>query len=244
MDSYKLTYKRFSETSILIQWPQIIGPKILEDLLLFKTYLLNSDRQSISQITNAYNSLLISYDSHLSSFEDEIFYLESIYASRTNIEETKHKLWKIPVCYDTVFGLDLEEICNTKKICNSELIHLHSEVVYKVYFIGFLPGFLYLGGLNECLFMPRKESPRQHIEKGSVAIGGEQTGIYPNASPGGWNIIGNSPIDFFNPKFPNPCFASAGDSLQFFAVDFETHHKILSEVQNGTYIIESEVLDD
>lgn len=243
MNIYELTYTRFSESSILIQWPQNIAPEILNDMLLFKSYLLSLNKQSIDQIINAYNSLLISYSDYIVDFEAECIFLKTQYPARLLLEAQKQKLWKIPVCYDPVFGLDLEEISNDKNLSISEIIQLHSEVIYKVYFIGFLPGFLYLGGLNERLFVPRKKSPRQHIEKGAVAIGGEQTGIYPNSSPGGWNIIGNSPIGFFNPRLELPCFASAGDSIQFISVDLKAYQNILSDVQNGIYSIESEGCD-
>ncbi len=243
MNNYQLTYKRFSEISILVQWPQRIAPEILDDVLIFKNYLLSLNSASIVQINSAYNSLLINYNILIVDLEAESAFLKNQYPLRLQLNLQPRKLWKIPVCYDSVFGLDLEDISKENNLAISEIIRLHSEAVYKVYFIGFLPGFLYLGGLDERLFILRKNSPRQHIEKGAVAIGGEQTGIYPNASPGGWNVIGNSPLNFFNPKLKTPCFASAGDSIQFVPIDFELHQNILSEVQNGTYTIESEVLD-
>lgn len=243
MKSFQLTYLRFSETSILVEWPQYIAPEILKDILLFKNYLLRYESESIVQITNAYCSILITYKFQITNIQAKIMSLKSNYISRQDFEIQIPKTWKIPVCYDLSFALDLEEMSIEKKLLTSEIIHVHSKTIYKVYFIGFLPGFLYLGGLDKRLFMPRKKSPRQHIEKGAVGIGGEQTGIYPNASPGGWNIIGNSPISFFNPKSDSPCFASAGDNVQFISVDLKTYRDILSQVDNGTYKIESEVLD-
>lgn len=243
MTNFQLTYTRFSETSILIQWPEKIAPEILDDMLVFKNHVLHIAPPSILQITNAYSSILITYRAYISNYEDEILFLKNSYASKRNLEKQSKTLWKIPVCYDRLFALDLEELSNEKNLSSSEIIKLHSEAVYSVYFIGFLPGFLYLGGLNKRLFMPRKKSPRHHIDKGAVAIGGEQTGVYPNASPGGWNIIGNSPINFFNSDLETPCFATAGDRIQFIPVDIETHQDILVAVQNGTYSIESEVAD-
>ena len=93
------------------------------------------------------------------------------------------------------------------------------------------------------IFFPRKNSPRFKVEKGAVAIGNEQTGIYPNSSPAGWNIIGNSPLEFFNREMEKPCFASGGDSIKFVPVDIKTYHEISKAVQNRTYQIESEVID-
>ena len=113
-----------------------------------------------------------------------------------------------------------------------------------IYFIGFLPGFLYLGGLDERLFTPRKSTPRLRIEKGAVAIGGKQTGIYPQESPGGWNIIGNSPIQFFDNSKNTPCFAKAGDKLQFYSITLKEHHDIKVLVDAGVFQLESEEIDD
>ncbi|MBO3098212.1 5-oxoprolinase subunit PxpB [Gelidibacter pelagius] len=243
MNKFKLTYSRFSETSILVEWPPYISPKILNDVLLFKNYLLKNDSESIIQITSAYCSILITYGFNSVDIDAQIASLKSKYDSRQDFEIRPQKLWKIPVCYDLSFALDLKELSLEKNLSIPEIVRLHSEAIYKVYFIGFLPGFLYLGGLDKGLFMPRRKSPRQHIEMGAVGIGGEQTGIYPMASPGGWNIIGNSPIAFFNPKLEQPCFAKAGDCIQFVPVDFKTHQEISSHVKNKTYKIESEAID-
>lgn len=243
MKDFKLTYTRFSETSILVEWPQVIAPEILRDILAFKKNLLNYKFDSILQVLHGYASVLISYKLHIEDFELEVTALKSNYDSREDSDSKQHTLWKIPVCYESVFGLDLEAISREKKLTIPEIVNLHSETIYKIYFIGFLPGFLYLGSLDRHLFMPRKKSPRRRIEKGAVAIGGEQTGIYPNASPGGWNIIGNSPVSFFNPQLKDPCFAKPGDDIQFVSIDLKTHQEILDQVGNGTYKMESEVRD-
>lgn len=211
--------------------------------MIFKNHLLHSAYTSILQITHAYTSMLITYDSFLKDLKSEVTKLKSDYKSRQAFDLKKPILWKVPVCYDPVFGLDLEEMSKEKHLGISEIVRLHSEAIYKVYFIGFLPGFLYLGGLDHRLHVPRKNTPRQRIAKGAVAIGGEQTGIYPNASPGGWNLIGNSPLPFFNPTVESPCFASAGDGIQFVPIDYKKHQDISKAVQNGAYHIESEVLD-
>ena len=158
--------------------------------------------------------------------------------------KVKSVLWKIPVCYDAVFGIDLEAISKEKNLSKEEIIKRHSQAIYTVYFIGFLPGFLYLGGLDESLHVPRKSTPRLQIEKGAVAIGGNQTGVYPTESPGGWNIIGNSPIEFFNPKLETPCFAKAGDKISFKPITIQEFKTIKILVEAGVYQIESEVLYD
>ena len=243
MTDFKLTYHHFSERSILMQWPQKIDKNILNDVLIFKNHLSNLNIEYILQINNAYNSILIIYKHTIDYINDEVSTLKTHYSDRVSIKKRACRHWRIPVCYDEEFGIDLDEISTTNKLSKSEIIKLHSEAIYTVFFIGFLPGFLYLGGLDKRLFFPRKNSPRFKVEKGAVAIGNEQTGIYPNSSPAGWNIIGNSPLEFFNREMEKPCFASGGDSIKFVPVDIKTYHEISKAVQNRTYHIESEVID-
>ena len=147
--------------------------------------------------------------------------LASLYTIEHSQHSTTTNLWKVPVCYDVELGIDLEEISHTLKLSIQEIIDLHSQAIYTVYFIGFLPGFLYLGGLDNRLEIKRKSNPRLHVDKGSVAIGGSQTGVYPQDSAGGWNIIGKTPLSFFNLDHNNPCFAKPGDKIQFVPISLE-----------------------
>lgn len=244
LHNYQLTYFRYSDHSILIEWPAQIAIAILDDLLLFKKSIETNGNQSILHVVSAYHSLLVIYTSEIIAYDERVADLKDLYQECSSVEKQPRRLWKIPVCYDPLFGIDLAEISEVKNTSVTKLIRWHSDVVYRVYFIGFLPGFLYLGGLDPHLAMPRKKSPRQHIEKGAVAIGGEQTGVYPNASPGGWNIIGNSPINFFEPASEVPCFASPGDAIKFASIDVSKHQEIISQVSQGTYNLESEILYD
>ncbi|MEH6536137.1 MAG: 5-oxoprolinase subunit PxpB [Psychroserpens sp.] len=238
---FELTYRRFSERSILVEWPTEITENILDDVLIFKNHLLNSRVKSIVQVNNAYSSILIIYKFTIDNVYGEILMLKTSYSDRVSKTKRALKHWRIPVCYDNDFGLDLVEISENKKLSKLEIIKLHSEAIYIVFFVGFLPGFLYLGGLDKRLYFPRKKSPRLHIEKGAVAIGGQQTGVYPNLSPGGWNIIGNSPIHFFDPNKREPCFAKSGDKIQFIPIDRSQYDEIQDKIDNGSYQIESEV---
>ena len=186
--------------------------------------------------------MLIVYGITIDKINNEISNLKKEYFNREPTNKSAFKLWKVPVCYDREFGLDLVEISKVKKLSFAEIIKLHSGVIYTVYFIGFLPGFLYLGGLDKRLHFPRKKSPRHHIKKGAVAIGGHQTGVYPNSSPGGWNIIGNTPLDFFDRNDLTPCFAKPGDKVQFVPIDRSEYGAILSQINTGLYQVKSELI--
>jgi len=244
LSTFQLTYKPFGERSILVEWPSEIHENILNDVLIFKNKLQNKNIELEVEVKSAYNSLLITYDITIENINDKIQALKALYLSKNDSQKKHDRLWKIPVCYDDEFALDLKEICNQKKLSKKDIIELHSETIYTVYFIGFLPGFLYLGGLDERLYFPRKSTPRQIIKKGAVAIGGNQTGVYPNESPGGWNIIGNSPIDFFDASKDIPCFAKAGDKIQFVPISINEYNNISVLVKEGVYQLESEVIND
>lgn len=241
--TFELKYKQFGAYSILVEWPQRIDKAILHDILAFKSKLEHGNFSTIKSLNHAYASLLITYDVTNFDVSSELLKLKDVYQSSDVIYKSEHVLWKIPVCYDLSFGIDLEALSKEKQIPIDEIIQRHSGPTYTIFFIGFLPGFLYLGGLDKQLFSPRKATPRLKIEKGAVAIGGEQTGVYPNESPGGWNIIGNSPIHFFDVSKEEPCFARAGDSLQFYPVALKEFQNIKALVEAGVYQIESEVLD-
>lgn len=239
-----MTYKPFGDRAILIEWPAKIDENTLKSVLNYKNAIKKNSIKVIVDVISAYNSLTIFYDTTIDNIDSEILALKSIYNKQISLKLTKYHLWKLPVCYDQQFGLDLKEISQKNKLPIDRIIELHSSQIYTVYFIGFLPGFLYLGGLDKKLFFKRKSNPRLSVEKGAVGIGGLQTGVYPQESAGGWNIIGNSPIQFFDRKKEQPCFAQPGDKIKFIPVDIETYNEVAYLVGYKRYHIEREVIDD
>ena len=237
---FQLTYKLFGRSAILVEWPANISQDIIQDIISFERQVKEID--SILDTIIAYNSLLIRYQNPIVDKELTISQLKKKSAASSYLTKQDQFLWEIPVCYDASFGIDLEEIANKKKCSVADIIRLHSETDYLVYFIGFQPGFLYLGGLHQNLHIPRKSNPRVRVDKGSVGIGGAQTGVYPQNSSGGWNIIGKSPLNFFNMKATNPCFAKPGDRIQFVAVGIHTFHEIEREVIKQEFIIKKRPL--
>jgi inhibitor of KinA len=133
---------------------------------------------------------------------------------------------KIPVCYDRKFALDMDHLCTTKNISADELISIHTNQSYHVYLVGFLPGFPYLGFVDQKLEAPRLSSPRANVPAGSVGIAGRQTGIYPLDSPGGWQIIGRTPLRIFQPEKNPPVVAEVGDTVSFFPISIEEFNRI------------------
>lgn len=244
LNRFEPTYKPYGNQAILIEWPSKIDKNILNDILLFKEKIVYYNSKVIVDIINTYNSITIIYDSTIRNIYNEILRLKSIYLEEFSGEKENIYRWQIPVCYDLKFGIDLEEISIQKKLSIEEIIKLHSERIYTVYFIGFLPGFLYLGGLDERLHIPRKATPRFKVEKGSVAIGGSQTGVYPVESAGGWQIMGKSPVSFFDISLETPCFAKPGDEIVFTPVDMEEYLSIEEQVVEKSYKLNKSIVND
>lgn len=132
--------------------------------------------------------------------------------------ELDHPLHAIPVCYDMAFGPDQEEWVKSSGLSIEQLIALHTDREYRVCFLGFLPGFAYMAEVDERIAVPRKQQPSARVPAGSVGIAGRQTGIYPLASPGGWNVIGRTPIHLFKPEETKPVVFRAGDRVRFYPI--------------------------
>ena len=140
---------------------------------------------------------------------------------RVRSRKSNARLVEIPVCYDPEFALDLDHVASQAKLTPTEVVGLHSRTEYRVSCIGFVPGFPFLAGLPKELSTPRRATPRKEIPAGSVGIGGAQTGIYPLRSPGGWNLIGRTPLHLFDPEKTPPAFLCAGDRVRFRAITRE-----------------------
>lgn len=173
----------------------------------------------------AYSTLTIFYEpiivlnsnqlNGINSFEKVADYVRDLLKTIEDKTNNKARRIEIPVCYGGDFGPDLAEVAELHQLTEDEIINLHSEAVYRVYMIGFVPGFAYLGGLNEKLNTPRKAEPRKKVPAGSVGIGGLQTGIYPFEIPGGWQLIGRTPLMLFDSRQTYPSLLQAGDEVIF-----------------------------
>lgn len=132
---------------------------------------------------------------------------------------SKYTLVKIPVCYHPSVAPDLAHMAAQTELTEAEIIQLHCQPIYKVYLIGFLPGFPYMASVNKAIQFPRKTTPRALVPAGSVGIAGEQTGIYPLNSPGGWQLIGKTPLILFDMRKEMPCLLQPGDTVQFYPIE-------------------------
>lgn len=219
MGKYQLDYKTYGPTAILIEWPQQINEAILKDIQNFQVVIENKLHKYVIECIPAYTSLTILFkEINFNNIRDK---LQLIYEVGFNEKKSSTIVWHLPVCYSPTLGFDLEDYSKAVNLSIEEIIQIHTKTIYTVYFIGFLPGFLYLGNLDERLFLNRKSKPLLKIPKGAVGIGGKQTGIYPQASPGGWHIIGNCPVTLFNVNENPPSVFKAGDQVQFLPIKID-----------------------
>ena len=182
----------------------------------------------IVDIVQSINSILVIFDRTKISADDLIKKLKKIEDTEDDLSKY-NKIWQIPVCYDFKYAVDLENLAKEKKLSTSEIINIHKSKVYDVLSMGFLPGFMYMGFTDEKLHCERKEIPSLNIKKGSIGIALNQTCIYSQDSPGGWHIIGISPLDFFDLKSKNPCFAKPGDKIQFIEISSKKYQQMKKE---------------
>ena len=238
------------EHALIIQWPEGIDPKTITQIWQLRQILLH---ESIRDSIVAYHSLTLVFKAAQKDFAPWIDWIrdswigsdQSIRGSASpNIppdqlkkpkNERPKKIIEVPVCYDPELAPDLEDFLKAKNLNLSQLIKAHTTREYPLYFYGFQPGFMYLGGLNPDLHHPRKSVPAQSVPAGSVAIGGAQTGIYPNNAPGGWHVIGRCPLILFDPLEPEPCLAKPGDLIKFVPINNDEFQVYLSESQTASH---------
>lgn len=240
-----ITIKPFGVHAILVEWPTQVNETILNSILQFETFLkkehlVEEDWETVP----AYNSLLLLNRNIVLDYKTFSKKVAEWYTQIEDKKIQKRYLWRLPVFYDVEYGIDLVEVARALNKTIAEVIALHTSYTYTVYGIGFLPGFMYLGGLPKELEVSRKATPRLKVAKGAVGLAGKQTGIYPQESPGGWNIIGNCTVPIFNSENEQPCFVNVGDKIQFYQVSKAAYnlHKIEAEV--GIYKLNKTAIDD
>ena len=166
-------------------------------------------------ITVYYNPWMLSEKGIYNPYERVRSHIQAIAFTNGDDEEQLGRLVEIPVCYEGRHSPDIEEVARNCKLSPGEVVAIHSGVEYLVHMIGFVPGFPYLGGMDPRIESPRKSLPRQKIPAGSVGIAGRQTGVYPLATPGGWQLIGRTPIKLFQARAQEPSLLKAGDRVRF-----------------------------
>ena len=223
------------DSALLIEFGKEINPETNRKITALVQLMREQHIEGIVDVIPAFCSLLINYDPRVLSYEELKERMEYLLKMETKTEATRKRIFEIPVCYGGEYGPDIENIAEHAGLSVEEVIKIHSSKDYLIYMLGFLPGFTYLGGLDERIHTPRLASPRLKIRAGSVGIGGSQTGIYPLDSPGGWQLMGMTPVRTYDPERQTPILVEAGDYIRFIPIDEEEFLRIQELVEKGEY---------
>jgi len=221
--SYKIYF--INECTVSVDFGNVIDKEINAKAIAIFNYLTKHPIEGMIEAIPAYSSVSVYFDiaairRKISSHKANEWIqskMNQVMLNEFHEFETIPDLIRIPVCYDEQFAIDLAWIAEQKKLAPEEIIRLHHSRPYHVYMLGFLPGFSYMGEVDERIVVPRKPEP-QSISAGSVGIAGKQTGIYPLNSPGGWRIIGRTPLKMFDRNEAQPCLLKAGDSVEYYPI--------------------------
>lgn len=214
-------FRLASDDSLLIYFDQYISLSGHQRVVKLVRRLEQQPISGIDNLHPAYCSVLIKFDA-LKLCHAELETLLYPYLDRLDeVTLPEHAHREIPICYGGEYGPDLADVCKAHDLSAKQVIDLHVSATYTVYFLGFVPGFAYLGGLPEALVMPRLPVPRRRVPPGSVGITGHQSGVYPFATPGGWRLIGRTPLAMFRPDRAAMSFLSIGDRVHFTPISME-----------------------
>lgn len=220
-------YFQSGDSALIISFGQGISEDINKRVYHALAAIQGSKIEGILDLVPSYRSLMVLYNPLCYSYSSLIEKLEFAIQQVPVENQDLQKIIEIPVLYGGQMGPDLESLASYHGLSTKEVISLHSEPLYRVYMLGFQPGFPYLGGMPSKLSTPRLSSPRQCVPKGSVGIAGNQTGIYPTESPGGWHIIGRTPVELVDWLHEKLTLIEPGEFIRFMPIDEAGYKKLL-----------------
>lgn len=223
----KPTISPVGDCAISIDFGQVIDPKINRQIRQVIEQIKVLQLDGIIELVPTYCALLVQYDAMVYTYSDICKILEpTLQESVTDSANELVTIVEIPTVYGGEFGPDLGFVASHNHISEDEVVSIHSGTDYLVYMLGFIPGFTYLGGMNPRIATPRLSSPRTLIPAGSVGIAGEQTGTYPSDSPGGWQIIGRTPVTMYDMSKKQAALLQAGDYVRYVPINENEFHRI------------------
>ncbi|MGX0909710.1 5-oxoprolinase subunit PxpB [Staphylococcus caprae] len=228
-----------NEQTVMIYFNNEISEQTYEQVRATVEYIKEQSHPEITEIIPSYRAILIYFDNKKIKGNE---LLENLELNRLQNKDDGHqshqRIIKIPVLYGNDYGPDLEEVAEHNQLSEKEVVQIHTQQPYLIYMLGFMPGFPYLGGLDKKLHTPRRSEPRLKIEAGSVGIANNQTGLYPMDSPGGWQIIGRTPLKVFDLNREPMTMYEAGDYIQFYEIDQEEYDQLSEDIRNGNFDID------
>lgn len=225
MSTNQIEYIIAGDSGLIMKFGDIISEDIHEKIYSYCGMLKHEGIEGVYDIVPTYATIMVCYDPTTIDYHELVHRIKEMKYEPGSVKEKN--VIDIPTLYGGEMGMDLEKVAKHNGLTSEEVIKIHSGRQYLIYMLGFSPGFPYLGGMDGRIATPRLINPRQKIEAGSVGIAGNQTGIYPVASPGGWQIIGRTPIRLFTPEKELPTLLRAGDYIRFKPIDATTFKSLL-----------------
>jgi inhibitor of KinA len=217
----KPKFRLMGDRALLIELGDEISPQINQKLRALFIRLKDRGFKGIKDLVPSYRSLMVVYDPLAQSVSLLKTQIDELCKTLDDFCLPDPRTVEIPVVYGGEYGPDLQWVAGYHQIAPEDVVRLHIEPIYRVYMIGFMPGYPYLGEVVDALVTPRRKTPRTYVARGSVGIAQRQTGIYSVASPGGWQIIGRTPVHLFDPRSKPPSLLNMGDRIKFVAIAAE-----------------------
>jgi len=230
-----------ADSAIAVEFSDRIDRAVSEQVLALAARVDRAQLAGVVETVPTFRSLMIHYDPLRIAASELVAAVETLLAGAAERAPSR-RLWHVPVCYEGELAPDLAEVAARTGLAPDEVIRLHAGRRYHVYMIGFLPGYPYMGDLPEALVLPRRVDPRLRVPPGSVAIATSMTAIYPHESPGGWHLIGATPIRLFDDAWPQPALLAPGDAVQFEPIDRAAFAELAAAVTRGDYEVPHERL--
>ena len=231
----EVKYLVSGDCAVCVEFGNEISPEINRKIRAFKIAVEKEGIEGIVETVPTYRALLVVYKPEVIRFKELTEKFEAIMGAMDTIQIPPPTVIEIPVLYGGEMGPDIENVASHNGKTVEEVIKIHTSEEYLIYMLGFIAGFPYLGGMSKEIATPRLKSPRVKIEGGSVGIAGEQTGVYPVASPGGWQLIGRPPLKVYDSEREKPVLLEAGQYIKFRSVTEDEYKKIEKQVEDGTY---------
>ncbi len=226
--------RSFGDTGFSVEFGEGIDRGINAMVMALHAALAETRPAGVVETVPSFRALLVQYDPLVTSRADLEGHVRGL-LDGLKPQQRAGRLWRLPVCYAEDFGLDLAETADRCKVTTDQVIAIHTGGRYFVYMLGFMPGLAYMGGLDAALHLPRRSSPRTKVPQGSVAIAESMTTIYPWESPGGWHLLGRTPLRLFDASRAEPILLGAGDEVTYFAVSTDDYAAMLRQVENGAF---------
>jgi KipI family sensor histidine kinase inhibitor len=222
------------DSAVVVEFGTEIDRGVSEQVLRLSARISNARLAGVIETVPTFRSLMVHYDPMQTSSAALVDAIGALLGQVAALEQ-RQRLWRVPVCYEGEYAPDLASVAERTGLTAEAVVDLHSRTQYHVYMIGFLPGFPYMGDLPARLALPRRVDPRVRVPAGSVAIATAMTAVYPIESPGGWHLIGTTPIRIFDERISPPALFAPGDAVEFEAIDRDTFARIRSATERREY---------